>query len=159
MAYKMREIGRAVDDEDLRRLESETGTSLPQEYKDFLKQNNGGRPSPKFFPIKGFANNPIGQVLDFFGIDDQVKSCRLDWNHKTLLGKIPANMFAIACEDGGSLICLSLSGEDKGRIYYWDFYGQTERPSYENVYFVAETFHEFLASLHHADPLAGLKQP
>ena len=71
-----------------------------------------------------------------------------------MAGRIPENLFPIACEDGGSLICLSLSGSDKGAVYYWDYYGETQPPSYDNVYQIAGTFQGFLDSLHFYDPLA-----
>ena len=67
---------------------------------------------------------------------------------------MPDNFFPIACEDGGSLICLSLAGSDKGAVYYWNYYGETHPPSYDNVYQIAGTFQGFLESIHFFDPLA-----
>lgn len=147
-------VGKPLNDKDIATLEKMLNVNLPEVYKAFLKQNNGGRPTPKFFPILGFKNNPVGQVQDFFGIDDPVESCNLDWNYRTFLGRIPENLFPIACEDGGSLICLSLSGPDKDAVYYWDYYGEAHPPSYDNVYQIAGTFQGFLDSLHFYDPLA-----
>jgi SMI1-KNR4 cell-wall len=156
MTYVMKEVGRSINDEDIRILENNIGISLPEDYKEFLKRSNGGRPTPKYFPIQGFTNNPVGQVQDFFGIDDPVQSCRLDWKYKMFLGRIPKNLFPIACEDGGSLVCLSLSGQDKGCVYYWDFYGQTNLQNHDNVFLITETFQGFLDSLHFHDPLANM---
>ena len=154
MPFTMSDAGRPLSDTDIVALEKKLGVNLPEAYKTFLKQNNGGRPDPKFFPILGFENNLVGQVLDFFGIDDPVKSCSLDWNYNIMRGRMPDNLFPIACEDGGSLICLSLSGPDKGAVYYWDYYGEAQPPSYDNVYQIAGTFEGFLDSIHFYEPLA-----
>jgi len=152
MVYIMRDAGPRVTSDDIRKLESKVGATLPGEYSAFLMRNNGGRPDPKFFPIQGFSNNPFGQVQDFFGIDDPVESCRLDWKYRTFLGRLPEGFFPIACEDGGSLICIALTGPNMGRIYYWDFYGETSPPTFSNVFLIAETFQQFLDSLQDYDP-------
>jgi len=154
MTFTMSDVGRPLSDVDIQTLEKRLGVSLPEDYKAFLKKNNGGRPIPKFFPILGFQNNPVGQVQDFFGIDDPVKSCNLDWNYDVMRGRMLGNLFPIACEDGGSLICLSLFGSDKGAVYYWNYYGEAHPPTYDNVYQIAGTFQGFLDSLHFYDPLA-----
>jgi len=39
-------------------------------------------------------------------------------------------------------------------VYYWDYYGEAQPPSYDNVYQIAGTFQGFLDSLHFYDPLA-----
>jgi hypothetical protein len=154
MSFTMSDVGKPLSDGDIVEMEKKLAVSLPEDYKTFLKQYNGGRPDPKFFPIFGFKNNTVGQVQDFFGIDDPFESCRLDWNFQTFFGRIPDNLFPIACEDGGSLICLSISGSDKGAIYYWDYYGETQPPSYDNIYQIAGTFQGFLDNIHFYDPLA-----
>ena len=158
MAFTMSDKGRPLNDEDIRALEKTLAVNLPEDYKVFLKKNNGGCPDPQFFPIEGFENNPLGQVQVFFRIDGPIKSSRLDWNYQTFVGRIPDNLFPIACEDGGSLICLSLAGSDKGAVYYWDYYGEHKPPSYDNVYLIAGSFEGFLDSLHSYDPLAEVNQ-
>ena len=158
MAYVIKNPGRRLLDADTLDLEKKIGTNLPADYKEFLMRSNGGRPDPKFFPIRGFNNNPFGQVQDFLGIDDPVESCRLDWKYQVFRGRIPENLFPIACEDGGSLICLSLSGPDTGHVYYWNYYGETKPSTGDNVYFIAETFQGFLDSLQFHDPLADMER-
>ena len=158
MAFTMADQGRSVNDEDIRTLEKNLAVNLPEDYKVFLKTNNGGCPDPQFFPIEGFENNPLGQVQVFFRIDGPIKSSRLDWNYQVMAGRIPENLFPIACEDGGSLICLSLAGPDRGAVYYWDYYGEHKPPSYDNVYLIAGSFEGFLDSLHSYDPLAEVNQ-
>lgn len=147
-------MGRPLADEDIAELEKKLEVTLPEDYKVFLKQNNGGRPHPSYFPIIGFDKNPIGTIQVFFRIDGPIKSSKLDWNYQTFRGRIPDNLFPIACEDGGSLICISLTGSDKGAVYYWNYYGESQPPSYDNVYQIAGTFQDFLKSIHFFEPLA-----
>ena len=155
MTYTMRVSAPPIGDEDISKLEREIGLFLPDFYKKFLKKNNGGRPDPKYFLIRYFEDNPIGQIQDFFAINDPVKSCRIDWQYKNNKNKIPKNLFPIAIEDGGSLICISLSGLGEGGVYYWNFYGENNRSSDDNVYVINESFDEFIDGLYFYDPLAG----
>jgi len=120
---------------------------FPKKYRDFLLRYNGGRPTPRAFPIEELANNPFGVVHFFFGINDPIESCNLDWNFEVFSERIPSNLFAIGCDDAGDLICLSLFGHDAGSVVFWDRHTEPEIPSYENVYRVADSFEEFVDSL------------
>jgi hypothetical protein len=102
------------------------------------------------------ANNPYGVTQVFFGIDDPEESCNLDWNMDVFNGRLPANLLAIACDDGGDLICLSLFGDDAGSVLFWDFYNEPAEPSYVNVYRIAESFAAFIEGLR---PLPDLPTP
>jgi len=33
--------------------------------------------------------------------------------------RIPMRFFTIAYDDGGNLICISVSGNDRGKVYFW----------------------------------------
>jgi hypothetical protein len=147
MLERMDECARRLSAEDVRAIEAQAGIRLPDEYKTFLLRYNGGRPRPSAFPIQGLVNNPFGVIQVFFGIDDPVESCNLDWNIKTLGRRLPANLFPIACDDGGDIVCLSLSGDDVGSVLFWDCYDEPDEPSYVNVYRIAESFPAFLAGL------------
>ncbi len=147
MIEQMEGCGRRLSDEDIRELEDRIGIRLPGDYKAFLVKYNGGRPRPRAFPIEGLANNPFGVVLDFFGIDDPVESCNLDWNFEVHRGRVPVNLFPIACDDGGDLICLSLLGHDTGSVLFWDYHNEPSEPSYENVYKIAASFSEFIGGM------------
>lgn len=81
MNYTMRVSAPSIDDKDIEDFEKSLKILLPDCYKEFLKKNNGGRPTPKYFPISGFKNNPVGQIQDFFSINDPIKSCRIDWEY------------------------------------------------------------------------------
>ena len=44
-------------------------------------------------------------------------------------------------------------------VYYWDYYGETHPPTYDNVYQIAGTFQDFLESIYSYDPLAEEVDP
>jgi len=147
MIERMDECARRLSAKDLEAIELQAGARLPNEYKAFLLRHNGGRPRPNAFPIQGLPNNPFGVIQVFFGIDDPVESCNLDWNIKTLNARLPANLFPIACDDGGDIVCLSLFGDDAGSVLFWDCYNEPGEPSYANVYRIAESFTAFIEGL------------
>ena len=153
MRFKLIDQGASLTTAQVDRIEDRLGMKLPDEYRNFLLDHNGGTPEPRAFPIVDFDKNPKGLVQVFFRIDDGIESSRLDWNYKVFKGRIPKELFPIACDDGGGLICLTISGTNVGAIYYWDFYGETRPPTFDNVYPVAGSLGEFFDSIHEWDPL------
>jgi len=131
-------------------IETELGITLPDYYKAFLIRYNGGRPREEVFPIVGFKNNPTGLIHTFFGINVKLECDELLWNYLIMIGRIPRHFLPIADDNSGDLICLSLSGDDKGCVFFWDWYDERPGPDpgYENVYKIADSFEEFLESLH-----------
>lgn len=65
-------------------------------------------------------------------------------------GRIPPNLLPIAHDPFGNLICLSVAGQDRGKVYFWDHEVEVregEIPSYRNVSFIADNFESFLDGL------------
>lgn len=147
MLEMMSECGRSLSEEDIGSVERQLGLKLPTHYRDFLMQYNGGRPTPRAYPIEGLANNPFGVVQVFFGFDLDEETSNLTWIYECFQGRISANLLPIACDDGGNLICLSLWGDDAGAVVYWDHENESSEPSYDNVCRIAGSFHEFLDGL------------
>ena len=133
MLISMREGGPSVSYADVERLETTIGRILPDDFKRFLMQFNGGRPEPNTYPLLGLDKNPYGVVHFFFGIDGPIESYSLDWVYEVASGRIPDNLFPIACDDGGDLLCLSLYGDDAGSVVFWDYYAEHYPPTYDNV--------------------------
>ena len=151
MIERMKELGPPLTEADIEWLEREISIRLPGEYRAFLLKYNGGRPSPGAFPIQGLANNPFGNIQVFFRIGGPIESSNLDWEYNVFAGRIPANLLAIACDDCGDLICLSLFGPDAGSVVFWDILNEPDEPTYANVYPVADSFEEFLEGIYEAD--------
>lgn len=125
--------------------------SLPKEYRNFLLKHNGGEPSFDCFNFKNDKNDG-SDVRFFLGIYPDQHNDLL--NHiKTYKERLPKNIFPIAYDSCGNLICISVMEPDRGKIYFWDHEreadsAQGEVPDYSNLTLMSDSFDEFIASLH-----------
>ncbi len=151
MLKSMTEGGPSISSADVERLEASIGRILPDDFKRFLMQFNGGRPKPNAYPLLGLDKNPYGGVHFFFGIDGPGESYDLEESFEVMNGRIPDNLFPIACDDGGDLLCLSLYGDDAGSVVFWDYYAEHFPPTYDNIYRIpgADSFSAFIELLDH----------
>lgn len=129
---------------DINQFETHNNISLPNDYKDFLIRNNGGRPNPNLVPsvksdvqwIYGMVDEPyyasIFQHIDMF--------------HK----RIPSWYFPIANDTGGNLYLMSLYHENHGLIAFWRHEEETDGDAdqyFDNMSIVANSFTDFLNQL------------
>ncbi len=149
MSLSFRECGRPVSDTDVMWLESELNMVVPACYKTFLRNANGGRPTPACFPIKGMQLNPYGVIQFFFGIDMEWECYDISWNARTLAGRIPDGLLPVACDNSGDIICLGVFGTYAEQVVFWDYYDEQPDPTKagRNVYKVADSFSAFLNSI------------
>lgn len=151
MPFEMLDVGPPLTDLRIGVLERKLGIMLPEGYRSFLLRYNGGRPTPEFFPIRGFDGNPFGSIHCFKGIDWPVSSSNIEWNYRTYKGRIPREFLPVAGDGSGNLICLSFEGANNGAVYFWDHDEEHSPPTYGNVYLIAETFEKFLNSIYLED--------
>lgn len=144
------EGGPPLSQEDVSSFENNQGLVLPADYKEFLLATNGGRPERDLFTIKGLEGDSAGRIHLFFGLNDPIASCNLDWNLTVFKQRLPTNLLAIATTEGADKICLGVAGARAGAISYWDGHA---RAGERNLYFLAEDFSSFISSLH-ADELS-----
>jgi hypothetical protein len=116
---------------------------------------NGGRPERDLFTLHGLEGNPLGRIHVFFGVNDSVESCNLDWNFEVFRDRLPAGLLPIATTEGADKICLSVAGEQSGKVFYWDGHARAGTP---NLYFLADDVTSFLTSLR-ADALSPSTPP
>lgn len=141
-----------VSEDQITEIERKLGISFPIQYRQFLVKSNGGEPSPNCFPIaEVLAKGNAALLAFFFGIDMWPGSgYDIVTNINTFRKRIPRELIAIASDVGGNLICIAVTGENVGKIYFWEH--EFERwfglkPSYRNVAFVANSFDEFIEML------------
>lgn len=138
---RIEEPGKHLSAAELDAFEKQARLQLPHEYRAFLLETNGGIPDPDIVEVHGAPGSPTDvQVL--FGIARRVDSSDLLWNREEFSDRLEARLLPIACDSGGNLFCLSLSGNDSGSVLYVDL-----EQSAPVEYRVAETFGEFLAQL------------
>jgi hypothetical protein len=109
--------------EAIRGVESRLGVALPDDYKAFLRQQNGGKPEQNF--LEGGDDIGGAAVRYFYSagsnedeyVDDleSIASLYRGPEHQLNLGFLP-----IGEDDFGNLTCLKVGGEDYGAVYIWD---------------------------------------
>lgn len=119
-----------VDAETIAEYESLTGTSLPEDIKNTVQSNNGGRPSLKYYDLPtekdkefkallSFNRNDVENVFAFYPLDSA--------NRK---------LVPFAIDPAGNFFVVK-----NGRIHLW--LHELDRTTY-----VAESFSAFLEMLH-----------
>lgn len=137
--------GKKLMEQDVVMLEGQLPSGLPDAYRQFLLDHNGGTPQPDCVDVPGFGETDV-QV--FYGIDRDVETSSLRWNLDTLKERLDRSLVPIACDSGGNVFCLSLRPDDKGAVIYCDLdsvfgdYGKAPP-----LYPVAADFDEFLNRL------------
>jgi hypothetical protein len=146
-----------LDDDALAALEARLGVRLPGEYRGFLKRYNGGVPRPRVFRLPGADGSRMQRAVKRFlavgvkpssgqDIDIDLESTRArlhDW-------ALPRRMLAIASVDDEfdvGLLCLSLSGNDRGCVAYYSPLDSTDSSTLP----VAKSLNRFFDLLERGD--------
>jgi hypothetical protein len=145
---KFRKVGVPLSESILLKHESSWGFRLPEPYRAFLLQNNGGSPVKDCF---NFKESTTGSDLRrFLGITGE--SLDLPSTLAIYKGRLPARFFPIGKDSGGNVICISVADDDLGKVYFWDHdteAGTGESPELAmNTILIADSFQEFLEGLY-----------
>jgi hypothetical protein len=130
-----------ISEADIDAFEVGLGVKLPLQYRRFLISNNGGSPTPDTIDIDGLSGSPT-DLQTFFGINRGIKTSNLSWRRDTYADRIPNALLPIACDSGGSLFCLAISGADIGKIF---FHAYESGPL--DFHFVAQDFDALLEKI------------
>lgn len=137
-----------LTEDQITSFEQEHSLKLPDEYRDFLKQHNGGRPEPASFRYTNpNLEDPTSIVNRLAGINSE----HFDTLQKYLIiteGWIHRSLLPIGIDWFGNYICIKLIGEDIGKIYFWHHEEAGEAVHEKNIYFIANGFNEFLNNLY-----------
>jgi len=160
MLLKIKKAANKLSLEEIRVFAEQLGIpSLPEDYVEFLRLNNGGRPSPDTYMIPNHSEG-FCDIQVFFGIDRDIEADCLDWRFYVYQTRIPSPLFPIGNSSTNDLICLSLSGGTRGGVFFWDAMAETDFPSFANVYKIADSFTEFLENLFdYQEPAEELTKP
>ncbi len=134
---------------DIKKLEKEIGTTLPDEYRRFLKTINGGELNPGFVEIPGVPRIANVSVDVFYGLyPDQHNRYSLWWSIQSHSSVLPANHLPIA--SGADVFTLSLT-KKRGCIFFWDhessLIDDEERFMESAGHLLAHSFDEFLTRI------------
>lgn len=148
MKLEIKKFAPAVSEAEVLRVEKKWEFTLPQEYRSFLLLHNGGKPT---FDRFKFRQGSYGRsMVDWFLAIYEGKYDNFEDYfdvYKIREPRLLNNLVPIAHDPGGNLICISVLGEDRGAVYFWDHEEEQDEATSENVYLIADTFNEFLQKL------------
>lgn len=137
----------SLTDLDIQKLERKLDIVLPNDYRAFLLQYNGGKPEPSAFPL---PENPVDThaMVDWFYCILNGDPYDLETFTNIMVNRIPSGLLPIAIDPGGNQICIQASGVNRGKIYFWD---HEEEPFHDpqdhsSTLLVANNFAEFIDS-------------
>ncbi len=139
--------GRSLTEEEIAAVEQQIGLQLPDQYRAFLKRQNGGRPRPAHFSFRERKDD--GSIVNFFySVGHENPMLELVSRAQKTHG-LPRDLLEIGNDPGASPICIGVSGARDGKVYFWA--GATPHPAYPDTVgalLVADSFDEFLEQLH-----------
>lgn len=153
MTFKLKDCKQIVFSSDVKKFEEMHNVSLPEEYKKFLLKNNGGKPVAEdaFHYESELETYSDSAVRYFFSLFSDNNSVEYNFEIYVLAKRIPSSMLPIAADYAGNVVCISISNDTFGKIYFWDHEEELEdddnNPSHDNLYLIADSFTEFLGSL------------
>jgi hypothetical protein len=116
-----------VTKERIKDIERVVGVELPEQYKKFLLEHNGGSPrSPEFIFRREGEEPQEGIVAWFLAIHDGPHENFLKF-FKMFQGRIPNDTVSIARDPGGELILLGIRGPLHGKVFFWTSELETTR--------------------------------
>jgi hypothetical protein len=134
--------GRPASDEQIEAFERGMcgGVTVPDDYRAFLRTYNGGNP----IPIAPRAATPGPSFASFFELDADDSDTDLHGACVTYFTRLPPPMAPIGLDADGKLLCLSIMGPNRGRVYARDLVDLKEppieiAPSFAALLHVAET--------------------
>ncbi|MBZ0320168.1 MAG: SMI1/KNR4 family protein [Anaerolineae bacterium] len=137
-----------ITDADIQAVEQQLNIKFPDDYRRFLLAHNGGRPKLGVFLI---PDDPIpnqSSILNwFYCIDPTDYNYDILRNAEIFKDRMPPEFIPIGEDPGGNQICLVISGEDKGMIFFWDHeqeMDEGEPPTYDNLFFIADNIDDLL---------------
>jgi SMI1 / KNR4 family (SUKH-1) len=121
-------------------LEQQVGQRLPDDYRDYLLQQDGGR----------LADNTEA-VKTIFGLGELLGYERNMWKMlRTFHDRVPAWLLPAARDEYGNLFAISLRATDLGSVWFWDHEREAdedEPPTEDNIELKAPSWAAFLDGL------------
>lgn len=130
--------------DDIERVEEKIGALIPESYRGFILNENGGDPQFIEYPLADLDTYSDVNTFFGFGVEPGVESEleELKRHDSFALGMLP-----VACDGYGNLLLLDLR-EGREDVLYWDRLQDFPQSSdgYD-CYLIANSFVEFLRVL------------
>lgn len=134
-----------LDEDRLVQFEFELGVRLPEAYRAFLLEHNGGIPQPTGL-VPWIGANVVGQLQEMFYLTPDSGSLEIVWWNTQ--GRWPEELLAIGGVDQDRVLAIGTMGQGEGCIYLVDDDDVSMAPFVESMLtLLAPSFEEFLARL------------
>lgn len=147
--------------EELADYERAIGHRLPDDYRRFLVDCNGGFIGGRYwFQGKGPDGRDVEAGVHHIGGFRDESYFSLTWHRGCSEGRIPSALVWIHDDPFGNAICLGVAGEHRGRVYFWDHENEPDEDwdgSVEaagNLTLLADSFTEYVAGLRRLEELS-----
>jgi len=153
-----------LTEEMITKAEKKLGITLPEDYKAFLMRNNGGHTKPEmlFDFFDGTCENDNTSVIRRFfaiypeSVEEGELPCRKDiyddliYNCLCMRDEeiIPLDIIPIADDPGGNVICMNVSKENGGKVYFANHEFEDDDTGYLWMDEIAPSFTAFLEKLY-----------
>jgi hypothetical protein len=155
LTVALTKANRPITEAELAAVERSLDVRLPDSYRRFLLEHDGGEPEDNFFDPAEGAQVEAGET----GVDAFLSGAEIIEKRTGLYrDRIPLYMLPVARAAGGDMICLSLRDEDFGAVYLWFHEEEAdpdegEEPGDRNLYSMADDFDAMLERLKPIDEL------
>ena len=137
-----------ASEEMLNQLEAQGGFTLPDDYRRFMSEFNGGRPEPSGFVFATVDGKSDSAVRYFLTLDAREERYTIQEYLDRYRDRIPQKMLPIACDSFGNLVLLDAGAKAAGAVCFWDHEKESmDDTAWDNVAVVAPSFTEFLNAL------------
>jgi hypothetical protein len=138
-----------LTEDTLKAVEKKYSFQLPDDYRKFLLENNGGFPSPNCVRFTDAGRMTASDVFCYFAIGGKHAWASMEWHLHTFARRLPKNTIPIARDSCGNLWLLAVGNENAGSVFFWDHgsYATFDETDLVNWPRVAETFLRFRATL------------
>ncbi|MFT7835502.1 SMI1/KNR4 family protein [Saccharothrix sp. BKS2] len=122
----------------LARLEERIGHALPDEYRDYLLEQDGGQLEEN--------DRGVDSVFGLGPVPDQTSTWEVLEIYRD---RVPSWLLPVADDGAGNLYAISLRSGDRGTVWFWDHEEADEGrpPAEEDLVELAESWVGFLAGL------------
>jgi len=147
---------------ELSSFESSIGCRLPEDYRQFLVASNGGYVGGSlWFLGPWLTDQTVEAGVHHVGGFRQESYFSLLWARNCYQERelrIPRELLWVMDDPFGNAICIGLTGEHRGRMYFWDHECETDSDEWdgsadtaENVTLLTKSFTEFVSGLKPSD--------
>ena len=115
MEFTLTDRGRRLAEVEIEQLEAMLDARLPDDYRRFLQENNGG----------SIEDGQFGKLVIeyFYGIHERDDVDDIYRVMDALRDEMPVEVIPIAHCAFGDKVCLAVSGPNRGRVYAWEHEG------------------------------------